>query len=61
MIYGVSGGVEHNAVGHGPRPSVSFNSFKLPYSSIPITPGHKTAGLQVRQPDGAVGAPIADS
>ena len=33
---------------------------KLPYPSIPITPGHKTAGLQVLQSNGTVGTRIAD-
>jgi hypothetical protein len=33
---------------------------KLSYPSIPITSGYKTAGSQVRQPDGTVGTRIAD-
>ena len=44
-------------LGDASAPAFSELQFfqKLPYPSIPITPGHKTAGLQVLQSNGTVG------
>ena len=48
----------------GDAPAPAFGGFqffqKLPLSFILITPGNKTAGLQVLQSNGTVGAWIAD-
>lgn len=48
----------------GDAPAPAFGEFQFfqnsPYPSIPITPGRKTTGLQVRHSNGTVGAGIAD-